>query len=566
MASGLDVLLGDAPASQTGLDVLLAAPQAKAAPKPAQPLSWADRAMKGLNDVSAAGAQLLTHALPSGAVDAVNSATKYVNDLPGIGPVTQMLGMVPGTAQSLDTDIKQGEKDYQAGRAAAGSTGIDWPRMGGNVVGTIPLGAVGAIGKGPALAQAIGQGSLYGAMSQPVTEDGSFAGQKAKQIGLGAITGGVTSGATSALASALSPKISSEVRTLLDAGVTPTPGQIMGGALNRVEQASTSIPVVGDVIRDAQRRTIGQFNTAAVNRALTPIGDKLPEGMAGREAVEYAGNKLGAAYDNIVNKIGSVRPDEKFLNDLSNLQSLTTNLPKGTSDQFGRIIDAEILSRFQGGAITGEALKAAESNLGQLAKGYGRSADFDQRQLGTAILEAQSNLRSMLARVKPEVAPELQAINSGYANLMRVQRAASYVGAEGGMFTPAQLQSAVKALDPSKNNRAFATGNALMQDLSEAGKSVMGSTVPDSGTPLRHAVQAAMAAALGHSFLPPEASALMVPAAAGMGALALPYTAQGQKLAAMLLTRRPAGADVAADFLESLAPYAGAAAVPALSR
>lgn len=577
MATGLDVLLGGS--DPTGLDVLMGTPapaQKSVAPvvTNTKPLSWSDRIMKGLNDVSAAGAQIMTHALPEGAVNAVNSATKYVNDLPVIGPATQMLGMVPATAQSLDQDIKSGETEYQQRRTTdaqklgdlitgkKADPGIDWLRMGGNMIGTAPIAAVAA----PAgLMGAAGSGALFGAISQPVT-DGDFATEKGKQVALGAVTGGAGYGAAKGLANLLAPKISPEVRTLLDAGVTPTIGQTLGGAMNRIEQGATSIPVVGDMIRNAQRRTIDQFNTAAVNRALTPIDGALPKGVAGRDAIEYAANKLGTAYDNVVNKIGSVKPDEKFLSDLANLQGLTANLPKGSTEQFGRIVDSEIMSRFTNGQITGEGLKAAESNLGQLAKGYGRSADFDQRQLGTAIQEAQNTLREMLARVKPDVAPELQAINSGYANLMRVQRAAAGVGAEGGSFTPAQLQSAVKALDPSKNNRQFATGNALMQDLSEAGKTVMGSKVPDSGTPYRHGVQAGLAMLLGHSFLPEQASALAIPAAGVAGMAALPYTTQGQKLASMLLTRRPEGAEATAEFLRSLAPYAGAAAVPAATR
>jgi len=571
MPNGLDVLLAPQGAQATsGLDVLLgSAAPSQATPAPAKPLSLTDRIMQGLNDVSAAGAQLATHVLPSGVVNAVNKATQYVNDLPVIGPATQMLGMVPATAQSLDQDIKQNEQNYQARRLAdtldGKKPGIDWARMGGNALAAIPMAAAlpaaGGVG-GAAL-----QGAAFGALSQPVTE-GDFAKEKAKQMALGAVTGAGTNLALGAISRAVAPKINPDVQTLLDAGVTPTPGQIVGGAANRLEQAATSVPVLGDVIKNAQRRTVDQFNTAAVNRSLEPIGESLPQGVSGREAIDFASQKLGNAYDAVVNKIGSVKPDNQFLNDLANLQGMTTNLPKSSSDQFSRIVDAEILDRFKNGQITGEALKAAESNLGSLARGYGKSADFDQRQLGTAIQQAQATLRDMIARVRPDAAADLANINAGYANLLRVQRAAASVGSEGGTFTPAQLQSAVKALDASRNNRQFATGQALMQDLSEAGKNVMGSKVPDSGTPYRSAATALGAALLGHSYLPAEASALMAPVAGGAGLMSLPYTTQGQKLAALLLTQRPAGADAAAQFLSSLAPYAGASAAvaPALSK
>ena len=57
--------------------------------------------------------------------------------------------------------------------------------------------------------------------------------------------------------------------------------------------------------------------------------------------------------------------------------------------------------------------------------------------------------------------------------------------AEEGVFSPAQLQNAVRAMDKSKDKARFAEGKALMQDLSESGKTVLGSKVPDSGTPYR---------------------------------------------------------------------------------
>jgi hypothetical protein len=37
-------------------------------------------------------------------------------------------------------------------------------------------------------------------------------------------------------------------------------------------------------------------------------------------------------------------------------------------------------------------------------------------------------------------------------------------------------------MDPSKGKRAYAQGKAMMQDLSDSGRSVLGQTVPDSGT------------------------------------------------------------------------------------
>jgi hypothetical protein len=482
--------------------------------------------------------------------------------------------MVPATTKDLDKAIADNETQYQANRRAdtqnltslitgkQENPGIDWARMGGNFVGSIPLAAVAPQSTGGLLGstlKAAASGGALSALSQPVTGNDDFWTEKAKQAALGAATGGVTNAGLRGVASVIAPKVRPNVQTLLDSGVTPTPGQIVGGGVQRVEDALTSVPFLGDTIKNAQRRSFQQFNSAAVNRSLTPIGESLPAGTTGRDAIEYATGKLGDAYDKVISKIGAVRPDDQFMNELASLESLTKNLPQDQAKQFGRILDNEILSRVDAnGVITGEGVKAAESNLGQITRGYLKSADYDQQQLGTAVQEAQATLRNLLSRQKPDLAPELQKINQGYANLLRVQRAASSVGAEDGVFTAAQLQNAVKAMDPSKNKRSFAMGQALMQDLSEAGKNVLGSKVPDSGTPLRGLVTGGAGLALGHAVAP----GAVVPAAGGAAVAALPYTQTGQKLAALLLTQRPQGAQQLAEMVRQLAPYSANVAVP----
>ena len=69
-----------------------------------------------------------------------------------------------------------------------------------------------------------------------------------------------------------------------------------------------------------------------------------------------------------------------------------------------------------------------------------------------------------------------------------------------------------------------------MQDLSDAGKSVLSQSVPDSGTPGR--LMAAALASGGLGYVSPAALA-------AAGAATLPYTGIGQKAVAGLLARRP---------------------------
>ena len=189
-----------------------------------------------------------------------------------------------------------------------------------------------------------------------------------------------------------------------------------------------------------------------------------------------------------------------------------------------------------------------------MAAKFGKALDPDPAMVADALREVQAALRGNVMRSNPQFAPELKKINEGWANFKRVQRAASGVGSDSGVFTAAQLQSAVKALDRSKDKGAFARGEALMQDLTDPAKAVLASRVPDSGTPTR--LMAGLAAGGGVGMVSPTALV------AGLGASSA-YTRPGQAALAALLARRPDAAQPIASALERLAPYAAAPALGA---
>lgn len=441
------------------------------------------------------------------------------------------VGLAPDSEVArVDQINRDAEQSYQQGR---GDTGFDALRLGGNILATAPLTSVAPVGAGLAARTAIGAatGAGFGAL-QPVANPGeNFWEQKGQQAKSGAIAGGLAAPITAGLARLISPKTSADVKTLMREGVTPTPGQVLGGAWKSTEEKLTSVPLVGDAIRAGQRRAIGELNTAAVNRSLYPLGKSIPKGVTGRDAIEFAERTLGQSYDDVLTRIGAQKVDNQMVNELANLRSIIANQPKDFAGRLDRIIDNEILGRTQNGRLTGEAIKAAEGNLGSLARGLRGSADYDTRKLGEAIDETQRILRTWLERTAPkDVSEQLRKTNAGWANFKRVQRAASSVAADDGVFTASQLNSAVKALDRSKDKGAFARGDALMQDLSSAGKNTLAQSIPDSGTPGR--IMAAALAGGGLGFLSPTALTLT-------GAAALPYTPVGQRIAAGLLASRP---------------------------
>jgi len=338
------------------------------------------------------------------------------------------------------------------------------------------------------------------------------------------------------VASMISPNVAPEVKTLMNEGITPTPGQILGGGAKRFEEGLSSVPIVGDFIKNAQLRAVEDLNKVAFDRALKPIGKELPKDVTGREAIKFTSDTLGDAYEQLLPKM-TVKADTTFNTELSNLKQAVDSgaIDQASKNFFNKWVDTNIANKFQGqNAITGETLKGIQRDLQTKINELSLSTSNDERVIAGALKEAQDQFRQLVTRSNPQNAAELKAIDTGYANFKRIQNAAGKVGAEEGVFSPAQLQNAVRAADKSKDKARFAEGNALMQDLSEAGKTVLGNKVPDSGTPYRTmaAVLATGGAGLaGHPGL-----------AAALAAAPVMYSETGQKMMAALLAKRPAGA------------------------
>ena len=367
----------------------------------------------------------------------------------------------------------------------------------GNITGKLAVGLPSMLIPGAntvAGASMIGAG--YGAL-EPTSGDES----RLMNTALGA--GGGYLG--SKVGNVFNPKVDPKVAALMDEGITPTPGQIMGGTPRNLESGiGKSTPFVRDAVQRGEERAGQQFNAAAINRSLAPLDDVAPPvpsripfrgdvpapagprvTKGGHESLEFAHNQISKAYDDLLPKLKVVQ-DAEFGKDFDGLVNMTYSMADDTKKIFDNVIDRDVLQRFTtAGRMSGESMKDAESVLGSKAAQYMKSMDPQHRELGMAFREAQRILRTLTERSNPQFQGQLKSINTAYANLLRAERAASSVGAKEGVFTPSQLHNAVKALDPSKGKRQFAQGNAMMQDLSGAGKSVLNDALPDSGTPFR---------------------------------------------------------------------------------
>ena len=509
-----------------------------------KPISNLGRVVKGAVDPIEGTAQLLTNVLPSGVVKAGNALNNWLADKTG------MVAKIP--EGGMNELVKQNEAEYEARRAAAGDSGFDAYRTLGNVISPANLALASKVPAAVSLAPRVGLGVLSGgasALANPVTS-GDYWEEKGKQVATGAVFGGAAPAVAAGLGRVVSPNASKNANlALLQAeGVKPTIGQTLGGWANRTEEKLQMLPFAGDAIAAARGRAGEDLNRAAFNRALSPLGEQLPMNVKlGGDAVEYTRKQLGNAYDTLLPKL-TTQADDAFVNGVSSLKSMVADsaLDPKYAAKFEQILNDRVLNKFQGqAAMTGETLKATQEHISKEIKRFGQSQDPDARLLGDALKELGDQLNGLVTRSNPQYAKELSAINSGYANFKRIQKAAGYLGADEGVFTPSQLQSAVKAADKSKDKARFAEGNALMQDLSNAGKSMLANKVPDSGTAAR--------LAMGAGGLATGAISPAIPA--GLLAGAGMYTPQVQSLLRGMVSSRPDSAQAIADLINQGSPY-----------
>jgi hypothetical protein len=357
-------------------------------------------------------------------------------------------------------------------------------------------------------------------------------------LGGAAIPAGISLGGK-AITSALSPIVEPAVKKLAEAGVSMTPGQLMGGALKRLEDKAMSFPFVGSSIRAAREQGFEAFDKAAFKRVLDPIGGSVPK-VAGREGMDSVESQVKGAYNELLPKL-HFQATPEFNANIVNLRKMAQNLPDNLGETFSKNIDEIIAKRMsKNGSMDGIDFKKVESELSKKAKNYMWKGG-SEGDLGQAFKQALVELRTTLAESNPKFAEQLKKINESFANLSVVRKAASAANTQD-FFTPSQLATAVKSSDFSAGKNKTATGKALMQDLSDAGVSVLPNKVPDSGTADRIFITSPTATAIGL-------------------ALKLPYTETGREMFQNMMLRKPGPINKLANALRGTSPFLTAPAV-----
>lgn len=371
---------------------------------------------------------------------------------------------------------------------------------------------------------------------------GDFFEKKAEQMGEGALFGGALGKAGQL---AFDPRVSKHMQELKDMGMKYfTPGQLasqiplVGEALRKVESGATSVPIVGSLIERGAQKVNEQFNKVIGDRVLAPMGEKVPKNVgAGEDLINYVNQKVENAYDTITPKLSisnvtyrdpasasGFTSTIKVLND--KLGEVTQGLPSSKGHDLASMVRSEfnkyILEPLATNrSMTGKEFRDAEKNIGRVAHSYIRNPEL--YDVGVALRELQGELRQELVNQNPKLAKELQGIHLAFRRHLPMERAASYVGAEGRVFNPSQFESAVKA--ETKGKGKFASGKGLLYPESQAALGILGKKVPDSGTAGRLMTGAGLLTSPLHykaTLLPALGTAMVynVPAMRGLTALA----------------------------------------------
>jgi hypothetical protein len=388
------------------------------------------------------------------------------------------------------------------------------------------------------------QGATTG-IAQPNVDQGSLGSypdmllNKARQGLEGGVLGGLFGKLSQA---ALKPNVSPDLQKLQEMGMTRfTPGQLLsdvpliGQGLQRAEQAATSLPLTGSMIRKGLQTTNEDFNRAMAQKVLDPMGIQIGKDVpAGRTLVDFLEDTIGTGYDAIKGKIDfkNVIDPKTKKSTYDHMMERFTDIARDKTIGQQRIIfdefDKTFLQAFQRKKhLNGDEFREIEKSLGNKAKAYMR--DPVLQDVGFALRDIQNAMRNELAYQNPAVGQELRNLHEAFKRYLRVERAASYIGAQEGVYSPSQMQSAVKAVG---GQRPFATGRAIFQPETQAALKVMGPTMADSGTAGRQQVGDIVRTGLD---LGAQVAATGAPLIASAGL----YNPLAQKLLTNLATKRP---------------------------
>ena len=490
-----------------------------------------------------------------------NAIKKWMKDNPGVEypasavragqyePLTGMqklagsdLGAGLATYADTATAGLAGMMAGEKGKGALDAMRANSPRatLAGDIAGGI-TGALGAeIGIGAKLAGTglakfaprLGDAAYGGTLGFTQANDGEGLQGAALGAGLGVVGGAVGDRAMRGVGAVAKGVTDPAVQYLRAAGIPLTAGQALGGLAKSVEDKATSTPIIGDMINKRRMEGLEAFDLEGMRIAGAPIGSQ-PTAI-GREGIDQLQGDVSAAYDSAVAG-ANVPLDDQFVDDIVDVAEKGYALPDDLRRRLGLALNNRVNPINEAGMMTGESYQQAMRGL-KSYKGEATKPGFEQ-DYRNALSSAQDMLTGQMMRGGgDDVVSGLRSADNAYRGIKTVEDAAMRADGANYVYTPSQLQDALK-----KTQRKF-PGQTPLTELADMGQQVLPSRIADSGTAGRAAqmlVPSAIGGAAGGGYAMGDYTGA---GAGGLGAtLALMAggTKTGQKALTAAILKRP---------------------------
>lgn len=386
-----------------------------------------------------------------------------------------------------------------------------------------------------ALAGDVAYGASYGAGSNPNDRLGGAATGAALQGGAG-MAGREGFRALGNTARGVS---NPSVQRLREAGVPMTVGNtvgqsgIAGQMVRGLENAATSIPVVGRQITARQIEARAAYNRNTWNEALQSIGGSVGQ-RSGEQAAEEATRQVSQVYQRAFDG-RNFRLDRQASRDLTAATRAAANAPTH-GEALQRIIANEVRPLLQAGDV-----QAAHRLIREYRADFAGMADG--RRAATALGRLQANVEGMIRRQHPDAMRDLANANRSYRRIAILERAQGQAinnTDAPGLFTPAQVGQAARDGTRQYGGRtaSVSTNRPFYQSQRDA-QNVLPSTIPNSGTGDRLAAMQALGVIGGGAYGAEQLGLPGYEAGAGLlGGLAALYTRPGQRMASGMFASR----------------------------
>jgi hypothetical protein len=351
-------------------------------------------------------------------------------------------------------------------------------------------------------------------------------------------------------------------------GIELTPGQLTGR--EATEETLGGLPFVGPSVTARRNDTLTQFNQAAFDEALAPLGMRVDS--IGQRGIADAQNAVETAYMQALGGV-TLQLDPDFMRVVrgkpyAELQNMKGELgPKAANE-----IDHILNTINNNGLVSGEAWQRARRELVDLQNSQELKNDITGNTVRGNLNDIIDGFDDLIQRQVPDAFETYASANASYRNLKILERAVDYAP-EGDIFGPNNLRAATRSGTQKFGGKsASARGDRPFNDLVQASLGVVPKKADQTSlagrivSPVAGSTAAGTAAATNmfanpnadeeqdKGYLPPWLLAM----GAGAGLLTLPYSRRvNRAMGDVMSMPRPEGARTLGDLVQTYAPAIG---------